>query len=110
MQIRRFERGFFHPKAVVTHGGARRASAVVGSFNLTRGGLLSNIELGVGVSAASGEQVAERVAHYWQQAEPYDLQSLTRLMCVARESAARPARAWMVPPCTARTMWAMHIM
>ncbi|ACU72848.1 helicase domain protein [Catenulispora acidiphila DSM 44928] len=75
VEIRRFERGFFHAKAIVADYPVG-AVALVGSFNLTRGGMLSNIELGVGVARSQGRAVAEQVHGWWNQSEPYDLNEL----------------------------------
>src|SRR5581483_3884514 len=76
VSVRRYERGFFHTKAVVVEPATRRPQAVVGSFNLTRAGLCSNIELGVATGRDTADLIAGLVHSWWGEAVPYELAEL----------------------------------
>ncbi|MBS2964100.1 hypothetical protein KGA66_13665 [Actinocrinis puniceicyclus] len=70
---RRYEAEFFHSKAVVIEPVDRPVEAVVGSFNLTRAGLRSNVELGVSAGREQAAGTARWVRDWWKAAAPYDL-------------------------------------
>lgn len=76
VQVRRYERGFFHAKAVIVEAPRHRTEAVVGSFNLTRAGLTSNIELALSADANQAAEAAAHVNHRWKAATPYALADL----------------------------------
>ncbi|WP_369359659.1 SNF2-related protein [Streptomyces sp. cg2] len=76
IRVRRYESGFFHPKAFVAQAADGTAEALVGSCNLTRAGLHSNVELAIVADRDAASATAARVRAWWRAAKPYDLAGL----------------------------------
>ena len=75
VEVRRYERHFLHAKAFVLRGEER--GVIVGSSNLTRAGLSTNLELNLG---HYGDPLIGRVEEWfdelWDEAIPFDLAAL----------------------------------
>ena len=89
IEVRRYERAFLHAKAYLIGGGGR-SGLVVGSANLTRAGLTSNLELSLGRhDPGTVARAAGWFDDLWEEAEPYDLAALY-------EEAVPPRTPWEV--------------
>ena len=75
LEVRRYERAFMHAKAYLFRGAA--GGVIVGSSNLTRAGLLTNLELNLGRYDAETTRRAERwFDELWDEAVSFDLAEL----------------------------------
>jgi len=75
LEVRRYEKAFLHAKAYLFRG--TEGGIIVGSSNLTRAGLLTNLELNLGRYDTDTTQRAERwFDELWEQAAPFDLAEL----------------------------------
>ena len=75
VEVRRYERHFLHAKAFVLRGEER--GVIVGSSNLTRAGLSTNLELNLGhYDDPLVGKVEGWFDELWEEAEPFDLASL----------------------------------
>lgn len=75
VEVRRYERHFLHAKAFVFRGDDR--GVIVGSSNLTRAGLSTNLELNLGhYSDPLVGKVEEWYDELWDEAVPFDLAAL----------------------------------
>lgn len=73
MELRRYEQGFMHAKAYILS--AAKQKLYVGSANMTRAGMETNLELSLGVEAQPTQEQAEEWFDWlWEQSVPYDLQ------------------------------------
>ena len=75
VEVRRYEEHFLHAKAFLLRGEDR--GVIVGSSNLTRAGLRTNLELNLG---HYGDPLTGKVEGWfdelWEEAEPFDLAAL----------------------------------
>ena len=81
MEVRRYEQAFLHAKAYIftlcEETNADGEGILVGSSNLTRAGLTSNLELNLGrYERAVVERATRWFDELWDEAEPYDLSEL----------------------------------
>jgi hypothetical protein len=75
LEVRRYEKAFLHAKAYLFRGTA--GGVIVGSSNLTRAGLLTNLELNLGRYDAETTRRAERwFDELWDEAVAFDLAEL----------------------------------
>ncbi|WP_170301696.1 SNF2-related protein [Saccharopolyspora hirsuta] len=73
---RRHESAFVHSKVFVQHGSGLNPAAVIGSANLTLGGLMRNEECGIQTTGAEAQQAVEYATALWNEAVPFDLAGL----------------------------------
>jgi len=76
LEVRRYERGFFHAKLVLAERPGLAARAMAGSFNLTRAGLTSNVELAVEPSRMAATRCATESARWWDNSVPFSLHDI----------------------------------
>lgn len=75
LDVRRYEKAFLHAKAYLFRGAA--GGVIVGSSNLTKAGLLSNLELNLGRYDPHTVERAEKwFDELWEDASPFDLAEL----------------------------------
>ena len=75
VEVRRYERHFLHAKAFILRGDDR--GVIVGSSNLTRAGLSTNLELNLGhYSDPLVGRVEQWFDQLWEEAVPFDLAAL----------------------------------
>ncbi len=75
LETRRYGRAYLHAKATLIDGFAPQL--IVGSSNLTRAGLTTNLELNLGTGdPATFTQARAWFDALWDEAEPYDLAAL----------------------------------
>ncbi len=79
IEIRVYTARKFHAKAYITHGRNRRigSSALVGSSNLSRPGLETNVELNVHFGGAEVRDLQDWFAEHWETAKPATAELLT---------------------------------
>ena len=104
MEVRRYERAFLHAKAyIITRASGddagRTERVIAGSSNLTRAGLVHNLELNLG---RGDRPTVERATRWfdglWEGAEPYDL-------AVVFEDALLPRTPWET---FIRVLWQLY--
>ena len=100
IEVRRYEKNFLHAKAYIASSSGDAAPAtVVGSSNLTVGGLRNNLELNLGVGdTATATQAQQWFDELWEEAEPYDLK-------VIYDDITPPLRPWDV---YIRILWQLY--
>ncbi|MBH57709.1 MAG: helicase [Planctomycetaceae bacterium] len=75
VEVRRFEKRFFHAKAWITSG--KGGSAIAGSSNLTGAGMSRNIELNTGhYDPTTVTEIQTWYDDVWQEAVEFDLSAL----------------------------------
>jgi hypothetical protein len=75
LEVRRYEKAFLHAKAYLFRG--TEGGVIVGSSNLTRAGLLTNLELNLGRYDADTTRRAEQwFDDLWAEAVPFNLAEL----------------------------------
>lgn len=102
MEVRRYEKEFLHAKAYIyasdTPGG-KSGGVFTGSSNLTRAGLVSNLELNLGCHDKSTfGQSLQWFNDLWNAANPYELASIF-------EEAVRPYLPWDI---FIRVLWQLY--
>ena len=94
VEVRRFEKAFLHAKAyiVTSADGSANEGIIAGSSNLTGAGLNHNLELNLG---RDDEAVVRRSRQWfddlWEEAEPYDLASVSRTTLESTRTFRLPA-------------------
>ena len=80
LEVRRYERAFLHAKAYIVASGFssdRQTGIIVGSSNLTGGGLVRNLELNLSRDdSMTFDRASDWFDGLWDHAEPYDLAQL----------------------------------
>ena len=79
IEIRRYEKKFLHAKAyiVTKKQGQKEGGIVVGSSNMTKAGMTTNLELNAGLSAQTTVAKARTwFDRLWEEAVPFDLAAL----------------------------------
>jgi superfamily II DNA or RNA helicase len=83
LQARVYAKDKFHAKAYITHGRSDvvGSAALVGSSNLTKPGIVDNVELNIQVRGPEVDLLQQWFEHYWSEAEdvaPDVLQTIER--------------------------------
>lgn len=94
IQCRIYRKAKFHAKAYIPHTKREEcaASALVGSSNLTRPGIGSNVELNIRIAGASAAELREWYDRHWNDAEKVNLEILRVLERHAKEHS--PFEIW----------------
>lgn len=75
LEVRRYEKAFLHAKAYLFRG--KEGGLIAGSSNLTKAGLLHNLELNLGRYDSETKERAEKwFDELWEEAVPFDLAEL----------------------------------
>lgn len=76
LSCRRHESAFVHSKVFTQHGTRVTPLAVIGSSNLTLGGLVRNEECSVEARGVEAQQAVDYATALWNEAAPFDLAGL----------------------------------
>ncbi|MBB5808871.1 hypothetical protein F4560_008639 [Saccharothrix ecbatanensis] len=73
---RRHETAFVHSKVFTQHGADDKPVAVIGSANLTLGGMIRNEECSSQVTGSDAQEAVDYATALWNEAVPFDLTAI----------------------------------